>query len=106
MGLEMTNLDERLDGAIARDDLPAVEDLLTRGANISSVDGLGWSPLMNAAWIGSADIVKLLLRKGADPFWINKQGQTVLDLLRELGELDDRHRKVFDLIDASARSAS
>lgn len=96
----MENLDERLDGAIARNDFAAVVELLEKGASISYVDGLGWNPLMNAAWVGASDIVELLLSRGADPAWKNREGKNVLELLQELGELDAPHRRAYELIES------
>jgi ankyrin repeat protein len=41
--------------------------LLEKGADVKAHDGLGQTPLYAAAERGKADMVKLLLDKGADP---------------------------------------
>ena len=59
--------------------LAVAQILLERGAqlNLQSEDR-GYSPLMDAAQAGSADLVRLFLEKGADPNLKSKDGQTAL----------------------------
>ena len=59
--------------------LAVAKILLERGAqlNLQSEDR-GYSPLMDAAQAGSADLVRLFLEKGADPNLKSKDGQTAL----------------------------
>lgn len=53
--------------------------LLERGAQLDlQSEDRGYSPLMDAAQAGSADLVKLFLGKGADPNLKSKDGQTAL----------------------------
>lgn len=46
-------------------DLPMMELLVTRGADVNKTNALGESALMHAAWRGKLDAVKWLLAKGA-----------------------------------------
>ncbi|MDG3005037.1 ankyrin repeat domain-containing protein [Paludisphaera mucosa] len=50
-------------------DAPLIRSLLAEGADVNSVtDGrFPWTPLMNAAFHGRTDCVRLLLENGADP---------------------------------------
>jgi uncharacterized protein len=55
------------------------EILLERGAKIDlQSEDRAYSPLMDAAQAGSADLVGLFLEKGADPDLASKDGQTAL----------------------------
>jgi hypothetical protein len=56
-----------------------VEILLARGAQIDlQSEDRGYSPLMDAAQAGSADLVALFLERGASPDLTSKDGQTAL----------------------------
>jgi ankyrin repeat protein len=48
-------------------DKDEAKQFLDKGADVNAVDGLGFTPLMNAAKKGRTAVVKLLLAKGADP---------------------------------------
>jgi len=55
------------------------ELLLGRGARIDlQSEDRGYSPLMDAAQAGSADLVGLFLESGASPDLVSKDGQTAL----------------------------
>jgi hypothetical protein len=55
------------------------EVLLDKGASVDlQSEDRGYSPLMDAAHIGSADLVALFLERGADPNLKSKDGQTAL----------------------------
>ncbi|CAK8694442.1 unnamed protein product [Clavelina lepadiformis] len=43
-------------------------------------DSRGWTPLMLAARNGHLDVIELLLKNGADPLAMNKNGQTATDV--------------------------
>lgn len=59
--------------------LAVAEVLLARGAQIDlQSEDRGYSPLMDAAQSGSAELVSLFLGKGADPNLTSKDGQTAL----------------------------
>jgi uncharacterized protein len=59
--------------------LAVAEVLLARGAQLDlQSEDRGYSPLMDAAQAGSADLVKLFIDKGADPNLKSKDGQTAL----------------------------
>jgi ankyrin repeat protein len=52
--------------ALRANELPRLEAMLKRGANVNISDNTGSTPLMYAASVGSADAMKLLLDNGAD----------------------------------------
>jgi ankyrin repeat protein len=56
----------RMDDAVNRGALDEVLDLLNEGVDPNQRDVVGDPILVSAAWVGAADIVKLLLDRGAD----------------------------------------
>jgi ankyrin repeat protein len=96
----------------AEDLLPSLEivkELLARGANVdapltsplpgrSGMDsgdttlGAGTTPLMRAARAGDAEVMRLLLRKGADPKLTTKDGNTALMFAAGVGYRDKNTR--------------
>ena len=63
---------------VARQRVPAVEDLLNRGADVNLPDSEGDTALNIAVQRGNVELVNLLLSKGADPNIKNKLGGTPL----------------------------
>ncbi len=63
---------------VARQRVPAVQDLLNRGANVNLPDSEGDTALNIAVQRGNVELVNLLLSKGADPNIKNKLGGTPL----------------------------
>lgn len=66
--------------AIHKRQVGAVEELLRLGADIDVGTRGGLTPLMMAAGYGHSDLVRLLLRRGADAWAVNKRGQSALTL--------------------------
>ena len=67
---------------IARDDKIAVRLLLNHKANPNTTDICGNTPLHAAVYRGHLEIIKMLLNHGADIYIKNRQGTTVLSLIR------------------------
>ena len=82
--------------AASNGDQPTVRLLIDRGDNVNEKNGAGWTPLMDAAFVGHVGIAKMLLEHGADPTLTNNQGQTALTLARQ----QDR-TLVIDLLEGS-----
>jgi hypothetical protein len=59
------DLDKELIKAVKSRDIKRVIELLERGANPNAKDEYGWTPLHHAAEVGSVDIAKFLIDKGA-----------------------------------------
>jgi hypothetical protein len=87
-------------GRLSLEDLIAIGDLAEIAAALAGLDvnatppGLAGSPgviLRNAAVYGRADVVELLLARGADPSLKNPAGETAYDLAagRRFGEIMD-----------------
>ncbi|MEN6621546.1 MAG: ankyrin repeat domain-containing protein [Smithella sp.] len=72
--------------AVEYGQLEVVKSLISKGANLESKDSLGSTPLVYAAYYGfnspNADnIIKLLIKSGADINAKSPYGETVLDLI-------------------------
>jgi uncharacterized protein len=68
--------DLQLIDAVKTGQLSKVEDVLNAGADIHQQDEQGWTPLNWAAGKGNADIVSLLLNRGADVFRTGRDQRT------------------------------
>ena len=84
-----------LHSAAAARSVPIARRLLEHGAPVNArqgTSGLGFTPLMEAAFNGQADMVDLLLDYGADPTMRDDEGLTAGDHARKGGhaELADR----------------
>ncbi len=58
-------------------------ELLTAGLEIDARDSHGYTPLMLAALRGNAEVVEILLQRGADASLKNEDGQSALALVTE-----------------------
>ncbi len=70
-------------------DYEAVHELVNQGADVNGRDAVGDTPLLSAAWVGAANIVRLLIERGADIKAVGMQGKTALQLAEEM-EHDER----------------
>jgi len=68
--------DLQLINAVKTGQLAKVEEALNAGADIHQQDEQGWTPLNWAAGKGSAEIVSLLLNRGADVFRTGRDQRT------------------------------
>jgi ankyrin repeat protein len=68
--------DLQLIDAVKTGQLAKVEDALNAGADVHQQDEQGWTPLNWAAGKGSAEIVSLLLERGADAFRTGRDQRT------------------------------
>jgi ankyrin repeat protein len=82
------DLDERLQSAIAKEDLETVKRLVYQIKDINSVKNWVGSPLHNAAFTRSLDIIKIHVENGADINAKNKDGQTPLHCAAYVASLD------------------
>lgn len=73
-------MQDKLIKAIWRGDLSKVQSLLLAGASPDEPDASGWTPLMQAAEVGSLEIVGQLLQAGADINRKGLDGQTCLHI--------------------------
>ncbi len=62
-----------------------MERLLEAGADVNyqNDDRYNCTALIWAVWVGHAEIVELLISKGANPNLINNEGKTVLTIATE-----------------------
>ncbi|MBQ0775893.1 MAG: ankyrin repeat domain-containing protein [Gammaproteobacteria bacterium] len=88
-------LDEKLDDAVNQAELISVKVLIDQGADIEAVDAFGCTPLMNAAWVASVDIVEYLISLGANVYAVNNEGKTALDMAESVGHNDYGHDAVI-----------
>jgi ankyrin repeat protein len=70
--------------------LAAARSLLYGGARVDPVNVFGNTPLFVAVFYsrGRGDLIKLLRTWGADPFAVNRSGQTPVGLARLIGNFD------------------
>jgi ankyrin repeat protein len=78
--------DSALREAISSGDAIRVQALLDEGADLTTLDDQGVTPLMVAAKAGAPKIVELLLRAGADPSPKDKLGYTAEMIAHWYGE--------------------
>jgi ankyrin repeat protein len=69
-------VDSALLDAISQRDVAQIRTLLADGADLTTTDDKGMTPLMLAAKTGAPDVVELLLVAGADPKHKDKLGYT------------------------------
>lgn len=75
LGTPMLNI------AVRNDNLTFVKKFIELGANINVVsEDRGYTPVMDAVWRGNEDILKYLIKHGADLNTISKEGQSNLVL--------------------------
>ena len=78
--------DTALRDAICCGDAARVQALLEEGADLTTLDENGVTPLMLAAKAGAPGIVEMLLRAGADPSPKDKLGYTAEMIAQWYGE--------------------
>lgn len=68
-----------------------VETLLSKGADVNSVNEYGWTPLHAAAATNNIEMAKLLIAKGAKKNVISLEGETPVNVINSavLNKLDD-----------------
>ena len=74
--------------------LAKVKQLVEDGAQIEATDKNGSTPLIQAAWVGKTDVVKLLLDKDANILQTNNDGKSALDIARE-----KNHTEIVSLLE-------
>lgn len=87
-----------LDDAINRASLNEVKAAVIAGADVSSRDVFGRTPLMTASWVAAVDIAKFLLDQGASMDARDNDGKTALELAEGLVGQDFGHEKVVQLL--------
>ena len=95
----MKELNLKLDDAINRDDILEVKELIESGADIEFSDSFGCTPLINAAWVASAEIVEYLLGLGANINHRDNDGKTALEKVMEIGHNDYGHKVVIEVLE-------
>ena len=73
-----------------------IEELINWGANINIADMAGWTPLHVAAFYQKSFTCHILLKKGADPYCVNRNGETPWDLVKEKEETEEIFLAHFD----------
>lgn len=78
--------------------LQVVEELVNHGSMMNIADIAGWTPLHIAAYFKRSLICHLLLKKGADPYHVNRNGETPWDLVKD-SAVEEIFYVHFDRID-------
>jgi ankyrin repeat protein len=84
-----------LHAALAGPDPGIAATLIAAGADVNAAQQGGVTPLQEAAHIGDANLVRLLLDHGANVSGADDRGRTAADYARERG-----HTAVLELLDA------
>ena len=95
----VSELNWMLDDAVNRAEVEEVRKLLDQGADVNAPDSLGETPLMNAAWVGSVEVVLLLLERGASLTDVNREGETALKKTKSLACKSPDHEAVISLLE-------
>ncbi|KAF0695710.1 Aste57867_13495 [Aphanomyces stellatus] len=75
-------------GAVKAGYADDVEQLIVKKrANVLWQDDDAWTPLMYATWNGSVDVVRVLLKHGADVHSVDLTGQSALDMAHTRGHV-------------------
>jgi uncharacterized protein len=92
-----SSINKKLRDNADQGNLEGVVEALQRGADINAVNSVGVTALHMAAHRGHADIVQLLLKRGADASIVTpRQKETALDYARDGG-----HSEVVKLLEGS-----
>lgn len=75
--------------------LEILQELIARGAPVEATDKKGQTALLEAAQYGTPDMVKILLRAGANPEVVNKEGKTVHALISENKRFSEEEKENF-----------
>ena len=81
-------LDQKLYEAVNSFDASAVASHIAAGADVDSVHAVGYTPLMRAAEIGQADLVRLLLDGGANPNLRDRNGRSAAEIAIEADSVE------------------
>lgn len=71
--------------SLPKDQAECVLKLIQHGADPDAVNGTGGTPLMDAAWFGCVDAIRVLLRFSVDLERVDNEGRTARDLAIEKG---------------------
>jgi Ankyrin repeats (3 copies) len=100
--LRFSDEDERLFRAARHGDRAGVERSLGAGAKVSDVSPIdGKTALFRAAVFGHADVVRLLLERGADPAARGSDGRSALEVIQAARE-EEKDRTRQQALDAVA----
>ena len=77
-GDEKLNIINMLIAKTKEGDLEGVTELLDKGVDVDSRDGMGWTALMRASEKGYLDVVEKLVEEGADINFFYKRRETAL----------------------------
>lgn len=89
--LRFSEEDERLFRAARHGDRVGVEQSLAAGAKVTDVSPIdGKTALFRAAVFGHADVVRLLLERGADPAARGYDGRSALEVIEAVRE-EEKH---------------
>ena len=105
-GLEAPKREKSTEGvralfyAIEKNNLAYAQKVLSMNFDANVPHDNGYTPLTYAAMKGSAPMIELLLRNGADPAQVTKEGDTAVELALRMG-----HNEVADLLKKARRAA-
>lgn len=87
-GVKSDRLDEIFRIACISNDRERVINLIQKGVNVNSRDQNGDTPLHLAVYYNNVEVVKILIRYGANPRIKNRQGFSSIDIARDKGYVE------------------
>jgi len=94
----VSDVNERLEAAIARGDAAAVTQLLANGADARGRDANGVTLVMKAALAGDPEVVRLVIEAGGDRTARDLGGRNAADRVRDLLARDPRNAKLAAIL--------
>lgn len=76
----LADMADQLTQAAMENNIPVVNDLIAKGADVNAKSHYGLTALYCAVWNGNTEVIKILIKNGADVNEKSDNGETPLSL--------------------------